>query len=229
MGDRLLRFGKSPGHSGNAGRENGDSEKLRDRFFQKQNPEEYRRREPEDEERKDAEERHPKTLIIYFSRRGENYVNGELVRLERGNTELLVNFIREEVSADTFRLETVKAYPEDYMACTEVAKKEKKTGARPELKTYLDNVDGYENIVVAAPCWWGTWPCAVFSQLEILNFTGKKIFPVMTHEGSGFGKSVRILKKICKGGKIGPGLSVHGAEVMASEDQVRTWARTNLG
>ena len=61
-------------------------------------------------------------LIIYFSRAGENYVNGDLIHLETGNTERLVSFLREATDADVFRIEPEEPYPEDYMECTRVSK-----------------------------------------------------------------------------------------------------------
>ena len=33
-------------------------------------------------------------LIIYYSRSGENYVNGELKYLKKGNVEVIVDFIK---------------------------------------------------------------------------------------------------------------------------------------
>ncbi len=58
--------------------------------------------------------------------------------------------------------------------------------ARPELKKYLDDISDYDHVFVCGPCWWGTYPVAVFTQLERLDFTGKKVMALMTHEGSGF-------------------------------------------
>ena len=118
-----------------------------------------------------------KTLVIYYSRGGQNYVNGKVELLEKGNTRIVCEFIRDAVGADLFRLETVKPYSDNYIACTEEAKKERRENARPELKEYLSSVDGYDNIVVAGPCWWGTFPMAVFSQLERLDLGGKKFLP----------------------------------------------------
>lgn len=169
-----------------------------------------------------------KNLIIFYSRKGENYVNGAVQDLQKGNTEIVADYIRDAVGADLFEVRTVKDYPSDYIECTRVAKEEQKQNARPELQEYLDNVDGYDNIIVAAPCWWGTCPCAVLTQLERLNLKGKKIFPVMTHEGSGLGSFPRTLKKTCKGAKIAKGLAVHGAEAAQSEEAVKAWARKNL-
>lgn len=169
-----------------------------------------------------------KNLIIFFSRSGENYVNGDLKNLEKGNTEIVADAIRDAVGGDLFEIRTVKEYPADYMQCTKVAKEEQKENARPELQEYLDSAAEYDNIIVACPCWWGTCPYAVLTQLERLDLKGKKIYPVMTHEGSGLGSFPRTLKKSCKGAKIQKGLAVHGAEAASSEETVKAWARRHI-
>ena len=43
-----------------------------------------------------------KNLIIYYSRRGQNYVNGSVKNLEKGNAELITEFIKGAVDADVF-------------------------------------------------------------------------------------------------------------------------------
>ncbi len=140
-----------------------------------------------------------RNLIIYYSRKGENYVNGIIKNLAKGNTEIVAQFIADAVGGDLFEVETVKPYSDDYYTCTDEAKKELQDNARPVLKKYLDSLNGYDNIFVCGPCWCGTFPCAVFSQLEHLDFTGKKVMAVMTHEGSGLGHCESDLKKLCKG------------------------------
>lgn len=167
-------------------------------------------------------------LIIYYSRKGQNYVNGSIKSLSKGNTEICAEFIQKAVGGDLFEIETVKDYSADYMACTEEAKAELREKARPELKRYLENIDGYDNIFVCGPCWWGTFPCAVFTQLERLSWKGKKVFALMTHEGSGLGSCERDLKRICTGATIGRGLAVHGADAGSSEREVAAWAKSNV-
>ena len=169
-----------------------------------------------------------KNLVIYYSRKGQNYVNGSIKELAKGNTEIVAEYIAEAARADLFELETVKTYHEDYMICIEEAQEELRANARPELKAYLESVEEYDNIVVAGPCWWSTYPCAIFTQLEKLDFTGKKVFPVMTHEGSGMAGSAGALKKYCKGAEVGKGLAVHGADAAASQATVAKWAAENL-
>lgn len=169
-----------------------------------------------------------KTLVIYYSRKAENYVNGSIQSLNKGNTEIVAEFIQKAVGADLFEVDTVKTYSPDYMTCIDEAKKELREKDRPELKKSLDDISQYDNIVVAGPCWWGTYPMAIFTQLDKLDFTGKKVFPVMTHEGSGQAGSVQALKKNCKGATVGEGLAVHGADAARSESTVAAWAKRNL-
>ena len=168
-----------------------------------------------------------KNLVIYYSRKGNNYVNGSIRNLKKGNTEIVAEMIASETGADLFEVDTVRPYSTDYMTCTEEAKKELKNDERPQLKEYLEDISEYENIIVAGPCWWGTYPCAVFSQLERLDFSGKKVFPVMTHEGSGLGGSAASLRKYCKGAAVGAGLAVHGADAADALPAVRKWVADN--
>ncbi len=163
-------------------------------------------------------------LVIYYSRRGQNYFGGNIVEIEKGNAEQIAEFISEATGADVFEVRTVKRYPEDYMKCTEVAQEELRMNERPELEEYLESLDGYDNIFVVGPCWWGTYPMAMFSQLEELNFKGKRVFPVMTHEGSGLGSCERDLKRTCEGARIKRGLAVQGSVVPSSKKTIADWA-----
>lgn len=170
-----------------------------------------------------------KNLILYYSRKGENYVNGSIRSIDKGNTEIAAEFIQKAVGGDLFEIDTVKPYAESYMECIDEAKKELQSNARPELKKYLDDISGYDNIFVCGPCWWGTYPMAVFTQLERLDFNGKKIIPLMTHEGSRLGGSVRDLQRICTGASFGEGLAVHGADASKSEKTITAWAQKQIG
>ncbi len=169
-----------------------------------------------------------KTLVIYYSRRGENYVNGSIQNIEKGNTELAAEYIQKAVGADLFQIETVVPYSDNYMTCINEAKQEMQKDARPELKETLSDISAYDNIVIAGPCWWGTYPMAIFTQIDMLDFTGKKVFALMTHEGSGQANSEKDLKKYCKGAKIVKGLAVHGGSVASEEQTVIEWADKNL-
>jgi flavodoxin len=166
-----------------------------------------------------------KNLIIYYSRKGQNYVNGSIRSLEKGNSELIAEFVQNAVGGDLFEIETVRDYSGDYMTCTEEAKEELRQKARPELKNYLTDISKYDNVFVLGPCWWGTYPMAMYTQLEKLDFTGRKVFLMMTHEGSGMGGSEREMKMVCKGAEFGKSLAVYGGSAPSSEQQAAAWAK----
>ncbi len=164
-----------------------------------------------------------KSLVIYFSRAGENYFGGVLKNIEKGNTEVIAEYIQDEASADLFKVEPVNEYPADYMKCIDVAQKEKDDDARPEIKDALTDISEYDTIFIGFPNWWGTLPMPMWTQLEQLDFTGKTVKPFVTHEGSGFGSSQRDLDKLCEGADIKKGLSIPGANVYDARDSVAHW------
>lgn len=92
-----------------------------------------------------------RTLIVYYSRKGENYWNGSIKNLEKGNTEIVAEMIADMTGADLFEVETVKTYPADYYACIDEAKAELQNQDRPEVKAYVDNMDDYDTIFVGYP------------------------------------------------------------------------------
>ena len=169
-----------------------------------------------------------RTLIVYYSRKGENYWNGSIKNLEKGNTEIVAEMIADMTGADLFEVETVKTYPADYYACIDEAKAELQNQDRPEVKAYVDNMDDYDTIFVGYPNWWGTMPMVMFTFLEHYDLSGKKIIPFCTNEGSGMGGSERDLKKICKGAHVKKGLSIHGAETAQSRSKVEEWVKRRI-
>ncbi len=167
-------------------------------------------------------------LIVYYSRKGENYWDGSVKKLQKGNTEIVAEFIRKAVGGDLFEVDTVKPYSDDYHKCTEEAKAELRENARPAIKGYVEDISKYDTIFVGYPNWWGQMPMCMCTFLEHYDLTGKKIVPFCTNEGSGMGSSERQLKSICKGANVVSGLSVHGAEAAQSEKRVAEWAKKNV-
>jgi flavodoxin len=166
-----------------------------------------------------------KNLVIYFSRAGENYFGGELKNIEKGNTEVIAEYIEDLAPADLFKVEAANEYPADYMECIDVAQKEHQDNARPEIKQALTDISEYDIIFIGFPNWWGTLPMPMWTQLEELDFTGKTVKPFVTHEGSGFGSAEKDLKKLCEGAEIKKGLSIPGANVHDSRDIVANWLK----
>lgn len=164
-----------------------------------------------------------KTLVVYFSRKGENYCNGSIRYLPKGNTEIVAEMIGDITGGDLFEVERVTPYADSYYDCVEEAKAEFQSDARPQVRAYPDDISGYDTIFVGYPNWCGTMPMVMFTFLEHCDLRGKRIIPFCTNEGSGMGNSERDLKNICTGAEVERGLSVHGADAAASRNKVEEW------
>ena len=166
-----------------------------------------------------------KSLVAYFSRKGNNYVDGKIVNLPVGNTEVIAKKIQGIMGSGMFRIETIQPYPEDYTEATKVAQEEKSRNARPTLTEKVDDIGSCELIYIGYPNWCGTMPMAVFAFLEAYDFSGKTIVPFCTHEGSGMGSSERDIKSLCPNARVLTGLAIRGGSVERADKDVANWLR----
>lgn len=164
-------------------------------------------------------------LIAFFSRAGENYYGGSMRRVEIGNTKILAQTLKELTGADLFEIEPANPYSDEYMTCIEEAKQDLQSGTRPALKSLPNSLEGYDIIYLAYPNYWRTMPMAVWTFLEHFDFSGKTIFPLCTHEGSGMGHSESDLHKLCPGAKFGKGLAVTGSKVKEAKPELERWLK----
>lgn len=164
-----------------------------------------------------------KSLVIYFSRNGENYMENGLENIEVGNTEILAKRIADLTNSDIFKVEVVKEYPFDYHECCDVAKYELENNIFPEVKNKLESIDEYDTIYIGGPVWWGHLPKALINVIKDLDFTGKIIKPFCTHEGSGLGSIVEDIKNYCSYAQIKDGLVVRGSKVNESNIKIKKW------
>ena len=168
-----------------------------------------------------------KTLIAYFSRADENYFGGAMRYVKVGNTEIVCGIIKNLTGAASFKIEMKTPYSPVYMTCIDEAKRDLRSGARPELVSLPDSLDEYDTVILAYPNYWGTMPMAVVTFLEAFDFTGKTILPLCTNEGSGMGSSERDIKKYAPGAELKKGLSVTGSQAASSEGAVKMWLAAN--
>ena len=169
-----------------------------------------------------------KAIVVYFSHTGENYSVGVITE---GNTAKVAKVIAAKTGADIFEIKEVKPYPQSYDACIDVAKKELREKARPEIAGDLPDLTDYHVIYLGYPNWWGDCPMIVYTFLEKSSIEGKTILPFCTHEGSGLGSTAKNLQKAFPGAKVElNGLSLRGAtaqkDAKATEEAVDKWLKT---
>ena len=159
-----------------------------------------------------------KSLIIYFSRADENYAVGHI---DKGNTEIVAEFVQELTGADMFKVEPAVPYAADYKTCIEEAKQ--RIGNAP-IKDKPTDISAYDTIFIMSPIYWGTYAPEVETALTGLDFNGKTVRVISTHEGSGLGSMVSDVKKMCKGANVdSKGLAIKGSNAAKSKSVIEQW------
>ncbi len=162
-----------------------------------------------------------KSIIIYFSRADENYGVGFI---EKGNTEVVAEYIKEATNAFMFKVEPLIPYSKDYKTCTVEAKERQESHVAP-IKEKVPDLKDYDLIYLGSPVYWDFMPEELVEALKDIDFTGKIIKPFTTHEGSGLGRVVDQIQKNCTGAKVLEGLAVQGTLVKNSKEKVWEWAK----
>ncbi len=164
-------------------------------------------------------------MVIYFSRAGFNYVNGEIKWLDKGNTEKAAEMVAQLTGARLFKVEPLCPYSEDYSECIEQAKDYQRRDARPEIVAYPEGLENCDEIYLGYPNYWGTMPMQLFTLLENCDFSGKTIYPFCTNEGSGMGTSESDIKRLCPHSTVKKGLAIHGARVDTAKADIEKWLK----
>jgi flavodoxin len=150
-----------------------------------------------------------------------------------GNAKVLAGQIAQATGGDLFEIRTVTPYPNNYDDCIRVARQELDNNIRPAISGSVANMAQYNTVFLCYPNWWGTLPMAVFTFLEAYDFSGKTIYPLITHGGSRFGRSLDDLKRLAPRAVIGEGLEISAYDrnpndaprVSAPNRDVTSWLR----
>ena len=157
------------------------------------------------------------SIIIYFSRADENYAVGFI---KKGNTEVLAEYIKELTGADIFKVEPKVPYAKDYQTCIEEAGERQKMHNAP-IVSPIPDLTQYDVIYLGSPVYY--MPEELVTALKEIDFTGKTIYPFVTHEGSGFARIPSQIQEICHGAQVGRGLAIKGSQVRSAKEQVAAW------
>lgn len=169
--------------------------------------------------------RKAKSLVIYFSKAGEQYGVGKITK---GNTAILAEMIAAKIGADLFEVKVKNdKYPDTYKPLTEVALKEKNANARPEIVGDVNNFADYDVVFIGTPNWWADMPMALYTFLESRDFSGKTVVPFVTHEGSGMSSIPNKINQTVSPKAMLKGLAMYGHVAQnnqaEAEEKVTEW------
>ena len=167
-----------------------------------------------------------KMLVVYFSRAGENWQVGVV---ERGNTAIMVDYIKELADVDVFEIVPEVPYPTAYDECIAYVNNiEIPQNLRPKYKNDITNIADYETIFIGGPIWWGQPPMIIRTFLEAHpELDGKTIIPFGTHGGSGVGSYKTLLQECFPKATILESLGISGASIRdtSSKGTVESWLK----
>lgn len=168
-----------------------------------------------------------RSIVVYFSRAGENWQVGNV---DRGNTAIMVDYIKELTNVDVFEIVPEKPYPEDYMECVRYVNDiEIPQNLRPAYKGEVENLADYDNIFIGGPIWSGQPPMIIrtFIEAHQSELSGKTFVPFGTHGGSGVSSYSSLIRSYFPNAKLLESLGIAGTDIRsdASKTRVENWLK----
>lgn len=154
-----------------------------------------------------------KKLVAYFS--------------ASGVTEKTAQKLAKAVGADIFKIKPAVPYTHADLDWTNNKSRSSvemsNPQSRPEIASYCENMDEYDTVYIGFPIWWYVAPTIIDTFLESYDFSGKTVIPFATSGGSGIGKTVDVLKKVCPNATWKAG----GIVNRMTESELAKWAEKN--
>ncbi len=148
-----------------------------------------------------------------------------------GNTESVARAVRAMTGADIYGVRTVKPYPEEYGATTDIVKDELDRNVIRELVPLEIDLTRYDVVVFATPTWWHHAAAPLLTKIREFPkgaLNGKLVLTANTHGGGGLMHTREDFEKLLadSGAKLGTHLTVFG-DVDEDDLKVRNWLREN--
>lgn len=128
-----------------------------------------------------------KNLIIYYS--------------YEGNTEAIVNGMKDAIKTDILKLTPVKERKSKSLFRFVWGGIQVYMTKKPKLEPYNINLNNYENIIIATPCWFGTFAPPINTFLSENKLENKNIY-LLVCNGGNLRNIWNDFENILKGNKI---------------------------
>ena len=167
------------------------------------------------------------TIVVYFSRAGENYYNGGRRTLATGNTKVLAQMLIDRLGCDSYEIQARDPYSTDYDATVQRNVEEENADARPAIAGTLPDLSRYRTVLLGSPVWNVRPSMIMHTFIDQVDWSGKTLNPFVTHAVSGLGSTVRQYRDAARGARLNSnGLAIRGEDVRDAEDRAATWLRT---
>lgn len=175
-------------------------------------------------------------IIVYFTRVGNtnfdkdvDAVSGASLMEEDarliGNSELLSEMLENATGFPSYAIKVKNKYSSSYNATIMEAKEEMDKGTGSELIDDVPDLSEYDTVILVYPLWWWTLPMPVQTFLNENDLSGKTIYSLVTHGGSGYGSALDDTKKYTAATVSNITLEVYDDDVVDALPQVVNWAK----
>ena len=141
-----------------------------------------------------------KKLVAYFS--------------ASGTTKTAAERLAKAADADLFEIKPVIPYTSadlNWMDKTSRSSVEMNgPDSRPEISETLPNMADYDTVFIGFPIWWYVAPHIINTFVESYDLSCKTLVPFATSGGSGMGRTVDELKKLCPNANWKAGKMLNG-------------------
>jgi flavodoxin len=161
---------------------------------------------PRPEAPKEEAPKAPKILVVYYS--------------QTSNTKGVATEIAIRLGADLAEIVPVELYDGDFHATIERGKKELDEAAYPEIQPLDVDVANYDVVFLGYPIWFGTYAPPVFTWLDQVDLSGKKVVPFCTFGSGGLESSLVDLAKAEPDAEILTGYGVRAARLEAMPNEI---------
>ena len=170
-----------------------------------------------------------KSLIVYFSRVGETFVDGQIKPVNKGFTEIVAEKIAAISGGDLFKLEPEEPFSEYYPQADKRAKEEYENNTLPPLKDLPQTIKDYDVIYIGFPIFYRSYPRVIAEFLRHFDFQGKVVKPFCTNEEGSFGTAELELRALLKGATLKPGFAIRGYLADKADDNgaLSRWVNAN--
>ena len=153
-----------------------------------------------------------KKLVAYFS--------------ASGTTKKVAERLAKAAGADLFEIRPAAPYTHADLDWTNSKSRSSvemnDPDSRPEIAGTMPNMADYDTVFIGFPIWWYTAPHIIHTFLESCDFDHKTLVSFATSGGSGMGKAMDELRKLCpnadwKSGKLVNGISDQALTAWAAE------------
>ena len=117
-----------------------------------------------------------------------------------GHTEQVAHQMAESLGADLYHIQAEHPYTRKDLDWTipdsRANLEQKNSTSRPLYQGNLPDIADYDTVISGHPIWWGIPPRILYTVIEDLELTGKKVASFATSGGSGYGEAQMEIDKL---------------------------------